>query len=320
MSTQQPADGHDPNSQQQSRIAKFGAKANVFAQKIGKPINKFSNKLGAEAFFPASLDEEADKAARILRSFCIDGFEAPDPKEHHHGDHSKQKKSLQHIPPEVIRGAKGLAIFTVMRTGLHWSGAGGSGVIVQKLPNGQWSPPSGILLHTLGWGLVAGLDVYDCVAVINNDKGMEGFTRARATLGGEVSAAVGPLGGGRQLDSEVVKRQSPVWTYMKSKGLYVGVQIDGTVIAERDRENERFYGINGLRHARILAGDVQIPPGSMVQLWETLQAAEGESHDANKLPPPGVGAPGDYDVEPASHDKIQEHEKRFDPRDRVDQH
>lgn len=66
MSNQQPVDAHDPNNQQQSKLARFGAKANVFAQKIGKPINKFSNKLGAEAFFPASLDEEADKVRREL--------------------------------------------------------------------------------------------------------------------------------------------------------------------------------------------------------------------------------------------------------------
>lgn len=61
MATQQRSDAQDPNNQQQSRVAKFGAKANLFAQKIGKPINKFSNKLGAEAFFPSSLDQEADK-------------------------------------------------------------------------------------------------------------------------------------------------------------------------------------------------------------------------------------------------------------------
>ena len=42
------------------------------------------------------------------------------------------------------------------------------------MPNGQWSPPSGILIHTLGWGLMAGADIYDCVCVINNAKGMEG--------------------------------------------------------------------------------------------------------------------------------------------------
>lgn len=184
-----------------------------------------------------------------------------------------------------------------MRAGLHWSGAGGSGVIVEKLPNGQWSPPSGILIHTLGWGFVAGADIYDCVAVINNDKGMEGFTRVRATIGGEVSAAVGPLGGGSTLDSEIFKRQAPVWTYTKSRGLYVGVQVDGTVIVERTSENERFYHSENIRHAQILAGQVQVPPGSMVQLWETLQAAEGHEHNPSQLPPPNEPAPGDREVE-----------------------
>lgn len=100
---------------------------------------------------------------------------------------------------QVIKRAKGLAIFTVFRTGLHWSGAGGSGIVVARTTNGSWSPPSGILIHTLGWGLIAGADIYDCVCVINNDQGMEGFTRVRCTLGGEVSAAVGPLGGGSNL-------------------------------------------------------------------------------------------------------------------------
>ena len=45
-----------------------------WAGKLGAPVNKLSNKLGAEAFWPTSLDKESDKAARILRSFCKDGF------------------------------------------------------------------------------------------------------------------------------------------------------------------------------------------------------------------------------------------------------
>jgi len=38
--------------------------------KLGAPVNKLSNKLGSEAFWPTTLDKESDKAARILRSFC----------------------------------------------------------------------------------------------------------------------------------------------------------------------------------------------------------------------------------------------------------
>ena len=207
----------------------------------------------------------------------------------------------------MIHNCRGLAIFTVMRTGLHWSGAGGSGIIVSRLPNGTWSPPSGILIHTLGWGFVAGADIYDCVCVINNEHGMEGFTRVRCTLGAEVSAAVGPLGGGSQLESEL-RKPSPVWTYTKGKGLYVGVQIDGTVIVERSSENERFYGVEGVKNKQTLAGEVQAPQGSMVQLWETLQAAEGERYDEGKIPAHGT-APGDHELEKPQESSQREYDE-----------
>lgn len=41
-----------------------------WVDKLGAPVNKLSNKLGSEAFWPTTLDKESDKAARILRSFC----------------------------------------------------------------------------------------------------------------------------------------------------------------------------------------------------------------------------------------------------------
>lgn len=225
------------------------------------------------------------------------------------------------IQDQVIRNCKGLAIFTVMRTGLHWSGAGGSGVVVARLPNGSWSPPAGILIHTLGWGFIAGADIYDCVCVINNDEGMKGFSRLRCTLGGEVAATAGPLGAGGQLESELLKRQSPVWAYTKGRGLYVGVQIDGTIIAQRPSENERFYGREGIKNTEILAGQVQPPPGSMVQLWETLSAIEDKPHDMSKLPPPNQ-VPGDHELEHPKETSQREYDDigAYHPDERMDKH
>lgn len=67
MANQPPPYDEASNPQQQpqkeSKFAAFGAKANLFAQKVGKPFNKLSNKLGAEAFFPTSLDGEIDKVS-----------------------------------------------------------------------------------------------------------------------------------------------------------------------------------------------------------------------------------------------------------------
>lgn len=109
---------------------------------------------------------------------------------------------LKSIPPKVIQNAVGLAIFTTMRTGLWLSGASGSGVIIARQENGEWSPPSGIMLHTVGLGFLVGVDIYDCVLVINNRKALESFTTVRATLGGEISAVAGPVGVGGILEND----------------------------------------------------------------------------------------------------------------------
>ncbi|KAI4271282.1 MAG: hypothetical protein L6R38_006898 [Xanthoria sp. 2 TBL-2021] len=259
--------------------------------KLGPPINKLSNRVGSEAFWPTTLDIESDKAARILRSFCKDGFYVEEPDSHiPAGEKPRGKvKVVKKIPSEVIRKAKGLAIFTTMRTGLWVSGAGGSGIVVGRTADGGWSPPSGIMLHTAGLGFLVGVDIYDCVLVINTEKAMEAFSTVRCTLGGEVSAVAGPMGAGAILETEVHKRQAPVWTYLKSRGFYAGVQVDGTIVIERTDENERFYG-ERIKVADILAGKARHPPYEIRTLMTTIEAAQGDNVDESTLlfdPTPG---------------------------------
>lgn len=198
--------------------------------KLGAPVNRLSNKLGSEAFWPTTLDKESDKCARILRSFCKDGFyveteEQTPSTDGKDGRPRGKAKVVKKIPTEVIRKAKGLAIFTTMRTGLWVSGAGGSGILVARTADGGWSPPSGILLHTAGLGFLVGVDIYDCVVVINTEKALEAFTKIRCTLGGEVSAVAGPVGVGGVLETELHKRQAPVWNYLKSRGSTLGCRL-----------------------------------------------------------------------------------------------
>ncbi|KLJ05625.1 hypothetical protein EMPG_09334 [Blastomyces silverae] len=294
--------------------------------KLGPPVNRLSNKLGAEAFWPTTLDKESDKAARILRSFCKDGFYAEIDKESEEangtgsrassedradehkntdGDNKKgvidkpkgKQRVVKKIPPAVIKQAKGLAIFTAMRTGLWFSGSGGGGILVARIKEtGEWSPPSGIMMHTVGLGFLAGVDIYDCVVVINTYEALEAFKAVRCTLGGELSAVAGPFGVGGAVESEVHKRRAPVWTYLKSRGVYAGVQIDGTIVIERSDENERFYG-ERIGVADILAGKAKNPPASIGTLLETIKAAQGDTDvDETMLPPPGE-APGDAEIE-----------------------
>ncbi|KAI1258821.1 hypothetical protein F5Y18DRAFT_326282 [Xylariaceae sp. FL1019] len=322
--------------------------------KASGPINKLTNKLGSEAFWPSSLDTECDKAARILKSFCKDGFYTsttpPRPttsedKPARSPGPGSTSKTLVKIPTSAIANARGLAIFTTFRTGLHISGAGGSGVVVSRLPDGSWSPPAGFLVHTLGAGFMIGFDVYDCVCVLNTQQAVEAFMKsARLSLGGELAVVAGPVGAGLGLEGaggvgrstpasqEKDKLQvqggnsrpgsssgkkdcdgKPVWSYMKSRGFYAGVQADGTVIVNRPGANDAFYGERGISVERILKGQVSQNPdrnwngkgkekGDEIVMWpeggrqlmEVLKAAEGRRADEKVLRDLGNGpTPGD---------------------------
>lgn len=154
------------------------------------------------------------------------------------------------------------------------------------------------MLHTAGLGFLAGVDIYDCVLVINTTQAMEAFQRLRCTIGGEVSAVAGPVGVGGLIETEVHKRQAPVYTYLKSRGFYAGVQIDGTVMLERTDENERFYS-ERLSAQDILTGKVSHLPSEARQLLETLKSAQGDTdYDQNLLPtePP----PSDFEIDDES--------------------
>ncbi|PYH92388.1 hypothetical protein BO71DRAFT_357379 [Aspergillus ellipticus CBS 707.79] len=295
-------------------------KAWASLDKLGGPVNRLSNKLGSEAFWPMTLDKESEKVARILRSFCKDGVYVDEPEAstapspipgntagggNAAGKQPKEKidrprgkqKVLKKIPSEVIRDAKGLVIFTAMRTGLWFSGAGGSGVLLARVPEtGEWSAPSGLLLHTAGLGFLVGADIYDCVMVINTYEALEAFTRVRVTLGSEITVAAGPIGMGGVIESEVHKRRAPIWCYVKSRGFYAGVQIDGTILIERNDENERFYG-RKIPVKEILAGEARTRNPSVGMLMHTIRSAQGDASFDHA--PAGVQAamgptPSDY--------------------------
>jgi hypothetical protein len=156
------------------------------------------------------------------------------------------------------------------------------------------------MLHTAGLGFLAGIDVYDCVVVINTQQALDAFTKIRCTLGGEVSAVAGPVGIGGVLETEIHKRQAPVFTYMKSRGLYAGIQVDGTIIIERTDENERFYG-ERIGVGDILRGKTRHPPYEIRRLHETIKAAQGDL-DFDESMIPSEPPPADYEIE-APEDK-----------------
>ncbi|KAK2801667.1 hypothetical protein FQN51_005211 [Onygenales sp. PD_10] len=179
------------------------------------------------------LAKDCDKAAHTLQSFI-----------------DKNK-----IPPEAIANAHGLAIYTCFRAGMYFAGSSGSGIVIARLPNGTWSPPSAFSVRSGGIGFVYGIDVYDCVCVLNTQAAVDAYTKPEMELGGVLALAAGPMG-----RTANIKEMKPVWTYTKSRGLYGGLTVDGTVIREKPEVNEEVYGV-GVTSGQILRGEVKAQEG-----------------------------------------------------------
>lgn len=206
------------------------------------------------SFFPNSLPysvisilTNSRKAAKILASFIkpnqIAGAEDV-------------------IPPHVLKNAKGLAVITVLKAGFLFSGRAGSGVIVARLPDGSWSPPSAIVTAGAGVGGQIGAELTDFVFILNSQSAVNTFAQmGSVTLGTNISVAAGPLGRNAEAAGTAsLKSVSAVFSYSKTKGLFAGVSLEGSAILERREANRKFYG-NNCKARNILAGQIDAPPG-----------------------------------------------------------
>ncbi|OIW28379.1 hypothetical protein CONLIGDRAFT_374699 [Coniochaeta ligniaria NRRL 30616] len=237
-----------------------------------------------EAYWPTTLDKECEKAARILKSFCTDGFLALEEKDSRPSSPTAPTASTgpkyvsKKIPPRIIQNAVGLAIFSCMRSGLWMSGSGGSGILIARKADGTWSPPSGIMLHTAALGFVMGVDIYDCVLVINSVAALEVFMGPRTTLGSDVNLTVGPLVKAGLLENDIrwKELEGTVLTYVKARGQHQHVPLDGSLVTERGNENAHFYSSN-VTVLDILAGNIHKSIPETRPIFEVIKAAEGRT-------------------------------------------
>ena len=160
------------------------------------------------------------------------------------------------------------------------AGSGGSGVVVARLTDGSWSAPSAISVLSGGVGAAYGMDVYDCVCVLNTQEAVDAYTKSTMNLGADVTVSAGPVRGSADVSDLSANDRKPVWTYVKSRGLYGAVKVDSTVIKQRPGINADAYG-STMTAARILKGEAQWP--SKTRLFEVLNAAEGKRADAKAI-------------------------------------
>ncbi|KAI7822261.1 hypothetical protein BX661DRAFT_187584 [Kickxella alabastrina] len=202
-----------------------------------------------------TLTKECERTARILTEFVVpprigdlDDF----------------------IPADVLQHCRGIAVLSIIKAGVIWSGRIGSGIVCARLPNGTWSGPSAIATGGMGVGGQIGAQLTEVVMILNTDEAVRAFEQsASLQLGSNVSVTAGPMGRSGEISAAVnAGNVAAVYSYSKSKGLFAGISVEGSVIAQRNDVNQAFYG-RPAPPAQVLSGAIQPPEG--LSEWEVLR-------------------------------------------------
>jgi len=196
----------------------------------------------------------------------------------------------QYIPATLLRQAKGIAFLTVVKAGFLFSGRFGTGIVVGHDRRGSWTAPSAIGLAGVGWGAQIGGEVSDFVIILNTEAAVDAFSgKGQVSLGSQIGLAAGPLGRTGDISVNVGDGgMAPCYTYSQSKGLFVGVSLEGALITERADVNQNFYGKH-YEPRELLSG--RIPrPNAAEPLYKALGVAC--SKDPDSFPTPSFGTGG----------------------------
>jgi lipid-binding SYLF domain-containing protein len=168
----------------------------------------------------------------------------------------------QSIPTWLLDRAYGVVVVpNVVKAALTIGGRGGKGVMAVRNPDGTWSLPTFVTLGGVNFGFQFGVQSTDVVLVLMSRESVEGIAGGKVTLGADASVAAGPLG--RSSAAATDASLSQVLSYSRNSGLFVGVALDGTVIAIDRGANESAYGISGVLASQILEGRVtNVPPAA----------------------------------------------------------
>ncbi|OBZ87589.1 SH3 domain-containing YSC84-like protein 1 [Choanephora cucurbitarum] len=258
---------------------------------------------------PKELRNDIQRAAQILDLFT---------------DPSQGRDLSALIPSTVLANAHGIVFIRVYRVGFGFSAKNGTGIIIARLPDGNWSAPSGVSMLSLGIGHMFGAEAIDMILVMNYRGALKAFLDGggQMQLGAGVSISAGPFGRSADVAASASMNGNHVaatYAYSSSKGLYLGYQLEGSKISERVNTNQAYYG-RPISANEILTGAVS-PPQDAAPIYNKLLAlgagprpgaAFGPRKSIRPVPPRPTSSSFAH-MPPQQPQRPQQKQAEFDP-------
>lgn len=163
------------------------------------------------------------------------------------------------IPQDLISKASCVVVVPNLKKGGFIVGAEyGKGFFTCRKPSGVgWSAPGSVRLAGGKFGLLIGGAETDVVMLVMNKDGMNRLLTDKFQLGGEASAAAGPVGrdSSAMTDAEL---HAEILTYSRSRGVFGGLDLTGSSITQDTDANKQLYG-RPISNKEIATGDVHAP-------------------------------------------------------------
>ena len=162
------------------------------------------------------------------------------------------------IPSSILAGAKCVVVIPSYKKAAFLVGAQyGQGVATCRTSRG-WSAPVFVQLSGGSFGFQIGGQSTDLVLLAMNHNGMSDMLKNKFKLGADAAASAGPVGRNAQAGTDW-KLNSEFLTYSRSKGLFAGLDLTGSVLSQNEDATRAFYGSN-LPYQQVLDGNQPTPP------------------------------------------------------------
>jgi SH3 domain-containing YSC84-like protein 1 len=163
------------------------------------------------------------------------------------------------IPASILADAKCVVVVPHYKKGAFVVGAEyGQGVATCRTPRG-WSAPVFVRLEGGSFGWQIGGQSTDLVLIAMNRDGLESALKSKVKLGGDASAAAGPVGRDAEASTDIVMH-SEFLTYSRNRGLFAGLDLSGTVLSQNHPDMDTEYGTGDFE--AILHGATAVPPNA----------------------------------------------------------
>ena len=196
----------------------------------------------------------------------------------------------QMIPSRLLERAYGIAVIPDMtKIAFFFGGRRGNGVLVYRDKDGRFTNPIFVTMTGGSFGWQWGVQKTDIVLVFTTKKGIQGITGGKFTLGGDASVAAGPIGRESSAATDITFK-AEVYSYSRSRGVFAGLDVDGSVISIDDDENEVFYKKHGVTASDIASGAVTTDDDTARRFLTAVDTSTRGTQQASAAPPPVASA------------------------------